>query len=240
MASSLSAEMLSAHKKSSTRADKILERYQKDSTFVDLESFEFSVRQRFLLGVHTAFLEDILSPLSNELGLDQQEIADALGLKDRSSISQMLRSGKIDGIRITAALYQFRHVITLPTQERAALYGYARATSYIKAQALQDDSIEGSMKPQEFSYLMGALASDEWDEAIRSLDPAVARRVAVKIIDERKMKTVHAAKPCNLRPEQCVLMLQDIHGTWADYAVLALYIIPDYIPTNDSEAEVTL
>lgn len=231
--------MLVAYDKSNSKADRILKRHQVSSAFSDIENFEFLVRNQFLLGVHTAFSQEILSFLRGEVG-PQQVIADILALKDRSSISQMLRSGTMDGIRLTAALYLFRHIITLPTQERAALHGFARATSFIKAQLHQDESIEGSMSPQEFSFLVGMLASDEWDDAIRDPDPSAARSIAVKIVDEREISIVNSERPRKLRPEQCVLMLQDIHETWGDCGVLALYIIPDCIPTNNSDREVTL
>src|ERR1051326_1674563 len=140
MAGSLSREMLAAYDRSGARAKRIRQAHEDEPTFKDHDSFELKVRNRFLEGVHSAFSEEIIASLKRDLGT-QQQIADALGLKDRTSISQMIRSGTMDGIRITAAFYQFSHILTLPSRERAALYGFARATSYIKAEVYQDSSI---------------------------------------------------------------------------------------------------
>src|SRR5829696_4925146 len=105
MNSSLSGQMLVAYDKSRSRVAKIQERYATTQpVFRDVEVFGLRVRNRFLLGVHSAYSKKILECLKHNLGA-QQVIAEALGLKDRTSISQMLRSGTMDGIRITAALH---------------------------------------------------------------------------------------------------------------------------------------
>src|ERR1041384_7123428 len=236
MANLLSGQMLAAYDRSSLRAGRIRKRFESEPSFADVDQFELEVRNQFLVGVHSAFSKEMVMFLRRNVGA-QQRIADLLGLKDRTSISKMLRSGTMDGIRITAALYQFGHLITLPTRELAALHGFARATSFIKAQVYQDDSIAGSMAPQEFSDLIGVLASDEWDDALRDPDPEVARAVAIRIVDERKISTGGQSARANYRPEQCVMMLKDVHETWGDYGVLALCSIPDCIPLGESGTE---
>lgn len=237
MARPVSAQMLAAYSRTSARANQIRERDQ--DPFSDIDNFEFDVRNQFLLGVHSAFSKDIIAWLRRNVG-NQQQIADALGLKDRTSISKMLRSGTMDGIRITAALNQYGSKIPLPSPERAALSGFARATSYVKAKIYQDDSIEDSMTPQEFSDLLGMLASDDWDDAIKDPNPIAAREVAVRII--RATETIIEDQPTRikLRPEQCVMILQDVHESWGDFGVVTLCAIPDCIPDSDSRTEARL
>jgi hypothetical protein len=240
MSSSLSTHMLLAYENHSSRADQVRKSYINDVELGDLDNFLLIVKNRFFLGVHSAFLEAILQMLTEELKT-QQRIAEVLGLKDRTSISQMLRSGSIDGIRVTAALYQYPHLIKhLPTRERAALFGFARATSFIKAQAYKDMSIEGSMSPQDFSYLVGVLASHDWESAIRNPDPYVARRIATQIVQERGITAIRATRDDRRRPEQYVLTLQELWVNWADFAVLALWAIPECIPEIDDGEEVMI
>ena len=234
MSSSLSAHMLTAYDNHISRANGVLNSYISVPSFADLDEFCLVIKKRFFLGVHNAFLEAILQALIKELKT-QQRIAEALGLKDRTSISQMIRSGSIDGIRVTAAFYQYPYLIKhLPTQERAALFGFARAVSFIKAHAYNDASIEGSMSPQDFSYLVGVMANSEWASAIRNSDPQVARRVATQIIQERTITNILSSVSGRSRPEQYVLMLQELWVTWADFAVLALWAIPDCIPEGNA------
>jgi hypothetical protein len=192
------------------------------------DDFLLHVHNSFFMGVHEAYQSSILEALTRELGT-QQNIAEALGLKDRSSISQMLRSGTMDGIRVTAALYQCP-TIQLPTRELAALFGFARATSFIKSVAYRDRSIEGSMKPQDFSYLVGVLANDQWDRAIRDTDPTRARRLAEEIVNERTIARFGPVRKDGGRPEQLVLMLQGLWFAWADFAILSLWAIPECFP----------
>lgn len=238
MTSSLTTHMLTAYDNYSSRADRVLKCYVNDVILDKLDDFFLIVKKRFFLGVHNAFLEAILQSLARELKT-QQRIAEALGLKDRSSISQMIRSGSIDGIRVTAALHQYPHLVKdLPTRELAALFGFARATSFIKAQAYNDISIEGSMSPQDFSYLVGILASNEWESAVRNPDPRVVRKIATQIIQEREIISAPSTTNNKRRPEQYVLMLQDLRVTWADFAIIALWAIPDCIPETDMSGEV--
>jgi hypothetical protein len=191
------------------------------------------------MGVHTAFSEEILASLGRDLGT-QQQIADALGLKDRTSISKMHSSGTMEGVRLTAALYQFEIPITPRIRQLATLQGFAHATSYIKAQIDEDNSIEGTMTAQEFSYLVGMLASDEWDEALTHPDPTVARNVAITIVDERNIDAAPPVVSSSHRAEQYVLMFRELYEMWAESGLIALCVIPQCIPTEDLGAEVTL
>ena len=230
----LSLQMLAANENHGTRAEGLMRRHGIEIDMDALDDFMLVVQNEFFVGVHHAYREAILTALSEELGT-QQRIAAALGLKDRSSISQMVRSGTMDGIRVTAALYGFPE-ISLPTRELAALFGFARATSFIKAAAYGDQSIKGSMTAQEFSYLVGVLASDKWDSAMGDSNLDAARDFATEIIRERTIKTVPTAS----RPEQHVLMLQELRFKWGDFGVLALWAIPECIPEDDEDSEVTL
>lgn len=234
MSSLLSTHMLTAYDNHLSRADRVLKNYAIDGEFDDLDEFCLIVKKRFFLGVHNAFLEAILQALTRELKT-QQRIAEALGLKDRTSISQMIRSGSIDGIRVTAALYQYPHLIDhLPTREKAALSGFARAISFIKALAYNDTSIEGSMSLQDFSYLVGVMANIGWESAIRNPDPNVVRGIAAQIVRERTITTILTPTTDRRRPEQYVLMLQELWINWVDFAILALWAIPDCIPEDDT------
>jgi biotin operon repressor len=238
--SSLGDQMLTAYEKQRERGNLLMRQYGDEIAEGDLEDFVLVVRDRFLRGVHTAFLDEILRALKEEL-VTQQQMAEALGLGHRTNISKIIKSGTMSGVRLTAALNQYREIIKIPSRELCALYGFSRATSYIKAQAFDDDGIEGSMDPQDFSYLVGALASSEWDAAIRAHEPNEGRRVAAQIVRERTIAAVgHAPKRGRrLRPEQYVLMLQELWMKWGDFAVIALWAIPDCIP-EDKSGEATL
>jgi biotin operon repressor len=240
--SSLGDQMLTAYEKQRARGNMLMQQYEGEVAEGDLDDFVLVVRDRFLHGVHTAFLDEILRALKEEL-VTQQQMAEALGLGHRTNISKIIKSGTMSGVRLTAALNQYREIIHTPSREVCALYGFSRATSYIKAQAFDDAGIEGSMSPQDFSYLVGALASSEWDAAIRAPKPSEGRRVAAQIISERTIAAVGLAPKRRsrrrLRPEQYVLMLQELWMKWGDFAVIALWAIPDCIPEVKS-GEATL
>lgn len=235
MSCPLSTQMLTAYNNHESRGETLLRQSSIDLE-PELDDFLLVVRNRFFLGVHTAFQETILNALATELRT-QQRMAEALGLKDRTSISQMIRSGTMDGIRVTAALYQYPERITLPTKQHAALAGFARATSFLRSLAYRDASIEGSMTPQDFSYLVGVLASNDWDSAVRDRDPNAIRNVATRVVKERRIGTLRRVDD-RQRPEQLVLMLQELSITWADFGVIALWAIPECIPGCDENEKV--
>lgn len=240
MSLSLSTQMLAAYDNNNSRVRRALKDYISDPNLSDQDTFSLEVKKRFFIGVHIAFLDAILQALTKKLKT-QQRIAEALGLKDRTSISQMIRSGSIDGRRITAAFYQYPYLIKhIPTQEQAAASGFARATSFIKAQAYSDDSIEGTMSPQDFSYLVGVLANNEWEPALRNPDPRAVRSIAMQIVRERKIIITSTKTDLRRRPEQYVLMLQDLWTNWADFAALALCAIPECIPEDEAGEEAML
>lgn len=201
-------------------------------------SLEKKVRGRFLLGVHNAFQEAILAALTKECDT-QQEMADALGLDDRSNIPHIKKSRKLDGIRFTTALYRFPHLIKFPSRELAALYGFARATSFIKGFARDDASIEGTLTHQGFSYLVGVLAEPGWEAAVRNPEPLQARKLAAQIILDKTISDADSNARGAERPEQHVRMLQDLRNRWGYFAVLSLLIIPDDIPVDVTRGEVT-
>jgi hypothetical protein len=231
MNSSLSSLMLIAFDNHASKADRILQNYVISSESFDPDKFCYDIKNKFLDGIHIAIVETTIKVLTRDLKT-QQRVAEALGLKDRTSISQMLRSGSIDGVRLTAAFYQFPYLIEyMPKKELLTLFGFARAISSIKAIAYNNKSIEGAMSPQECSYLIGVMANNEWTTAIRNSDPFVARNIATQIIQERTIiATTSPPKVDNRRPEQYVLMLQELWVTWKDFAIIALWAIPECIP----------
>ena len=230
--------MLSAYEKQRSLGDRLVRHYGVAAALGDLDAFLTLVQDNFLRGVHTAYLGALLRAMKKELKT-QQRMAEALGLRDRSSISHMMKSGTMDGVRFTAALNRFRGLIEFPSREMATLYGFAHATAYIKARALDDKNIEGSMYPQDFSYLVGVLASREWDAAIRSPRPEEARRVAERIVCERRLAEEPPGARRRARPEHYVFMLRELSSSWGDFAVIALWAIPECIPEGE-DGEATL
>lgn len=237
---SLGDQMLTAYEKQRKHGDSLMRKYGGQIVGGDLDDFVLMVRDHFLHGVHTAFLDEILRALKEKL-ITRRQMAEALGLSHPTTISKIIKSGTMSGVRLTAALNQYREIINMPSRELCALYGFSRATSYIKSRAFDDASIERSMSPQDFSYLVGVLASSEWDAAICAHEPNEGRRVAAQIVHERILAgggpaTRHRRR---LRPEQYVLMLQELWMRWGDFAVIALWAIPDCIP-EDKSVEATL
>ena len=241
MSTSLGIQMLGLYDKYTARTDLRRELLKVCEIRPDANAvprLEKQVRGRFLLGVHNAFQEAILAALTGEFDT-QQEMADALGLDDRSNIPHIRKSGKLDGIRVTTALHRFPHLITWPTLELRALYGFARATSFLKAFARGEATIEGTMTHQDFSYLVGVLAEPRWEAAVRNSNPLPARELAAQIILDKTISDADAKARSPERPEQHVKMLQDLRNRWGYFAVLSLLIIPDDIPVDVIRGEVT-
>jgi len=220
--------MTTAYDSHRHEAEAILMRYQIVPGPDAVEDFQFGVLKSFNQGVHEAYKKVIQKTLKQKLG-SQQNIAEALGLKDRSSISKMLHSQTMEGIRITSALHLCPEM-QLPSSETAALSGFARATSHVKAVAWREPSLEGTMKPQNFSDLIGLLANDEWDAATRDPDLGRARTLAEQIVAERMIARGGAVRKDGRRQEQLVLMLQNLWLSWSEFAILALWAIPECIP----------
>ncbi len=232
MESSLRACLRIAYEQHGSFGRSMLRKYIPEEEFEDPNEFCLDVKNEFLAGAHTAYVKAIVKGLGREMPTQQQQ-ADALGLKDRTSISKMNSSGTIDGIRFTAALYLYPHLIDQQTRERAALHGFARAISFIKAWAYKDATIERSMSPQDFSFVIGVLASREWEPALRDRNYYAAREVAARIVRERSLTPARVLEGEKRRGDQNVLMLQELRERWAEFAVAALWVIPEYIPTDD-------
>lgn len=229
MNSSLRDCLLSAQEQFRSRARLMLQRCIPREELE--ENFSLAVKNEFLAGVHTAYVKEIVRRLG-KLMPTQQEQADALGLKDRTSISKMNSSGTIDGVRLTAILCLYPDLIThQATRKRATLYGFARATSFIKARAYKNATIEGTMSPQDFSYVIGVLASSEWASALRSPDARAAREVGARIVREQAL-TLEAT---SRQGDQNVLMLQELCASWAEFVMATLWVIPECIPTEDTQ-----
>jgi len=228
MSSSLGPAMITAFDTHSPKVETLLEKYPICSP----DDFKILLQDQFLRGVHASWTDSILKGLASQLGT-QQDIAEALGLKDRTSVSQMKRSETMDGVRLTAALSLYPNLINTPTTEMAILFGYSRATSYVKSLAYNDQAIQGSMKPQEFSYLVGVPSDDQWDSAIRHPNATEIRFIAKRIVTDWSLnKNDSFNNYLRCRPEQLVLMLQELFQKWADFGVITLCSIPEYIPVN--------
>ncbi len=232
-------QLLAAYDRSRSRISSVRKQLERSLGLGNLDKLEQKVRERFILGVHQAYTIAIIRALVQHVGR-QQEIADALGLEDRTSISKMIHTGRMDGLRITAALQLLGDKVVLPTQEQATLHGFARTTSFIKAQVERDDSIEGTMSAQEFSFLVGTLADEKWDDALKNTNPTVAREVAVRIVKSRTLEGESPDVGRKYRPEQWVMMLRALEDSWAEFGIAALYAIPQSIPVDDSDSEVML
>lgn len=239
MVSDVSAQMLAAHRRATSLARDVQRHHQTHPAFIDIDEFQHELKNEFFKGVHASFSIDLVKWLRANVGF-QQQIADSLGLKDRTSVSQMLRAGKIDGTRITAIAYQYGLSITIAARGKAAYAGFARATSIVKAKLYPNDEIVRTMSSQDFADLTGVFASDEWEDAIRSHDPAVARAVAVKIIDESELGESGKNRSRRYRAEQCVMLLKDVEDTWGDSGAVTLCLLSDCIPTFDSGREAIL
>jgi hypothetical protein len=224
----MSTDCLTAYDFHRHEADALLMHHRIVPRIDVVEDFQFGVLKSFHRGVHEAHKKVIQSALKQKFG-SQQNIAAALGLTDRSSVSKIFHSETMDGIRITTAL-QLCPEMQLPSSEKAALSGFARATSHVKAVAWREPSLEGTLKPQKFRYLIGLLANDQWDAATRDTDLEKARALAQQIVAERTIARGDAVRKDHRRPEQLVLMLQNLWLSWSEFAILALWAIPECIP----------
>lgn len=226
--STLSSQLTAAYRAHENQRRGLLRRYEnlpRDPDFDD--DFLPEIEQSFLDGVHEAYEVRIASNLVYKFG-GQQEAAQAVGLKDHSSISQMNRSGSINGVRLTAALYAYPDQ-PLPSFEEATLFGLARATSHVKAVAYKDSTLERALKAQQFSYLLGLLAHPEWEEAIRDRDEEKARFLAEQIMEESAIVFCMPARKEKNRSEGRVLMLQKLWVHWADVGIITLCSIRERI-----------
>jgi hypothetical protein len=226
--STLSSQMMTAYEAHCGEAHQLLKHYGITPPKHTFDDFQFGVQQSFYEGVHEVYQIDILNMLTKKYG-NHQNIAEHLGLKDHSSISQMKRYKRMYAVRFTAALY-LNPDLTLPSQERAALFGFARATSHVKAIAYDDPSFEGAMSAQDFSYLIGILATSEWYSAIQARDYSIVRQLAEQIIKERPIAVEGAIRNAGIGAEHFVLKLQELRLSWADFGILALSAIPELIP----------
>ena len=79
--------------------------------------------------------------------------------------------------------------------------------------------------------MIGILAANDWDAAVRDLNnPNTARQLAAKIISERSVLLFDEMKNQSRRPEQVVMQLQQLRIGWADFAIITMWAIPELIP----------
>jgi hypothetical protein len=209
------------------KSDGLVRRYE-NLPAPDIDDFQSEIQVSFLKGILEALQLTVESNMAERFGT-QQEMAEVLGLKNHSSISHMNRSGSINGLRLAAALYAYPNQ-PLPPPELSALFGFARATSHVKAVALQDTSFERALKGQEFSYLVGLLAHSDWESAVCDPDEEKARVVAEQIIKERAIPLLQPSRKKKASREGGAIMLQTLWANWVDFAVITLCNIPERIP----------
>jgi len=228
--------MMTIYDNCSSRFKPLLQRYNIDPYSNDFDGFLLAVKNQFFIGVHAAYQEFILQALIEEYRT-RQNIADALGLKTGTSISHISKSGTIDGVRLTAAMFLLQDGIMLPTQVYAALSGFARAASFIKTSANGDKPKIWVIPPQDFSYLVSLLTSKSWDSAYHNAHLAPLRELAWQIINEENIPTLRPVSSEGLRPEQCVLKLVELKQSWEDFAIITLCAIPECIPVDERRAK---
>ncbi len=226
-----SRQIMTAYLAHRNTSDRLTKQYKTLRPAPDIDDFESEIQVSFLEGVHEAYELGVVSNMVEKFGT-QQRAAEEMGLKNHSSISHMNSSGSIDGLRLTAALYAYPDQ-PLPPRELAALFGFARATSHVKAVALQDASFERALNAQEFSYLVGLLAHSDWEPAICDPDEEKARVVAEQIIKERTVALLPPSQKTKASREGLVIVLQDLWANWADFAVITLCNIPERIPDDE-------
>lgn len=213
------------------QATPLLERMNLIPERYSMEKVQHMLQRQFLAGVEGSLVDAILDGLSTPYPT-QQDLAEILGYKDRTSISKIKVSGSMDGARIALALIFLDQHIKLPTKKTAALFGYAQATSYLKSLVFSNSAFEKSMRAQEFSFLIGILENNIWDTARRSSDPKEARLVANQIISEWCIDKDTSDYYSAHRPEQLVQLLKEIYNTWGEYGIVTLCSIPELIPVN--------
>src|SRR4029079_12794426 len=226
-----SRQLITVYLAHRNKSDGLVRRYENLPPALDIDDFQSEIQMSFLEGVHEAFQLRVVSNMVEKFGT-QQEAAEVMGLKNHSSISHMNGSGSIDGLRLTAALYAYPNQ-PLPPREVSALFGFARATSHVKAVALQDPSFERALKAQEFSYLVGLLAHPHWESAVSDRDEERARVVAEQIIKERAIPLLQPSREKKDSREGRAIMLQKLWVNWADFAVITLCNIPERIPDSE-------
>jgi len=225
--SARSRQLMTAYLAHRNKSNGLVRRY-KNFPAPDTDDFQSGIQMSFLKGVLEAFQLTVESNMAERFGT-QQDVAEVMGLKNHSSISHMNRSGSINGLRFAAALYAYPNQ-PLPSPELSALFGFARATSHVKAVALQNTSFERALVAQEFSYLVGLLAHSDWESAICDRDDEKARVVAEQIIKERSISLLQPSRKKKANREGGAIMLQTLWANWADFAVITLCNIPERIP----------
>jgi len=128
------------------------------------DDVELQTRRAFVRGVNAAYHEAAFRFLKSR-GLSQQQIADELGKKDRTSISKSMKSKRIDGETLTWLMTQYPD-FRLPSRPRAFAYGYASAVTYFRTRCEQDCGAgDDRLQPEQFECLLGLFSSADWLKA---------------------------------------------------------------------------
>jgi hypothetical protein len=225
--SARSRQLMTAYLAHRNKSGGLVRRYE-NLPATDIDDFQSEIQMSFLKGILEALQLTVESNMTERFGT-QQEVAEVMGLKNHSSISHMNRSGSINGLRLAAAFYAYPNQ-PLPPPELSALFGFARATSHVKAVALHDTSYERALKAQEFSYLVGLLTHSNWESAVCDPDEEKARVVTDQIIKERAIPLLQPSRKKKASREGGTIMLQTLWANWADFAVITLCNIPERIP----------
>jgi hypothetical protein len=210
------------------RVDLILELYDEDltraSTYLGLKKatahdrFQTAVRRVFKMGVHSVYAKVVLDFLKRTFG-DQAEQAEALELADRTSISQMVRSGRISGAHLTYLLHLFRDemFLLLPSHDEGNLGGYVKAVTYVRQKRLRDKACDEALTVEECKCLFEGYTSKTWRDAQCRGDQAAVQAIGESILGKAHLRT---PKPWRVRT---VPMLAQTLAEWRDAFLLTVW-----------------
>lgn len=182
------------------------------------EYFARGVRRKFMEGIHHVFADTVLGFLDSEFNSDA-EIAESLGLKDRTSISHMRKNRRIDGPILTYVLREFGGKLALPSAEVCDKGGYLFAVPNIRKVRIRDENCGDDFSLEDLECLLQTLPCRAWREAQRDLDMGRIRRVGKNLLD-----TVHDTvdKPWRVKS---VPVLEQTLSEWREPFLLCAWIV---------------
>jgi hypothetical protein len=188
------------------------------------DEIEFDVKRAFICGVNSAYCEAALRFLNGRYK-SQQDIADELGKRDRTSISKMESSKRIDGNTLSWMLTRFAD-FRIPSKSHALVVGYAAAISILRELCGQwDGHPDEALSGEQFECLLRLFSNADW------LQASVARNRERKTeVEERVLRQLKRGwnRPF---PVRNVHGLRQIVQEWARYFLICI----DMIPTLEGE-----
>jgi hypothetical protein len=180
------------------------------------ETFSRSVKRKFMEGIHRAFADKALAFLVDTFGTDAK-IAEALGLKDRTSISHMRKNRRIEGSILTFIIREFR--LAMPSDDVCDKSGYVAAVPYVRKAQRRGDSDGDEFDLEYLECLLRVLSNKSWREAQRSKNANRCENIGISILDE-----VHKCiqKPWRVRS---VPVLEQTIRDWCEPFLLCAWIM---------------